>query len=162
MWENKNDGVGVKVEAGGLCWQRVHEHEYNVYDFTLWTLQHDGNKVAKQAGRPNPITKFALDGRVDFVYPGWHPMQRWKDKVNRFIQFVGRYGDSVNFENLNSEVQTYELAEMANAVAGGASDATVEGGRATGGGSQVQARDKISTANAAVEEKFVIVKGAGK
>eukprot|EP00945_MAST-04E_sp_MAST-4E-sp1_P002536 g2536.t1 len=118
----ENDGVGVKVEAGGLCWQRVHEHEYNVYDFTLWTIQHDGNKVAKQAGRPNPITKFALDGRVDFVYPGWHPMQRWKDKVNRFIQFVGRYGDSVNFENLNSEVQTYELAEMANAVAGGASD----------------------------------------
>ena len=41
-------GVGAKVEASNICWQHVHEHEYNVYDFTYWTIQHDGNKIAKQ------------------------------------------------------------------------------------------------------------------
>ena len=39
-------------------------------------------------------------------------MLRWETKVNKFIPYVGRYGDSVNFESLNTEVQTYELAKM--------------------------------------------------
>ena len=49
-------------------------------------------------------------------------MLRWKQKVNKFIPYVGRYGDSVNFESLNTEVQTYELAKIANAVSSDGSD----------------------------------------
>jgi uncharacterized protein (DUF1800 family)/uncharacterized protein (DUF1501 family) len=116
------NGIGAKVEADNYCWQHIHPDEYNVYDFTYWTNQHDGNKIAFQNGRPNPITKFALDGKVEFVYPGHHQMNRWKQKVDKFIPRVGRYGDSVNFESLNSEVQTYELAKIANAVSSDGSD----------------------------------------
>ena len=90
----------------------MHPHEYNVYDFTRWTIEHDGNKIAAQNGRQNPITQFAIEGKAKFNYPGWHSMSRWKQKVGKFIKYVGRYGDIVNFESLNTEVQTYELARF--------------------------------------------------
>ena len=49
-------------------------------------------------------------------------MSRWKQKVGKFIKYVGRYGDIVNFESLNTEVQTYELAKVSNAVSSDGSD----------------------------------------
>ena len=58
----------------------MHPHEYNVYDFTRWTIEHDGNKIAAQNGRQNPITQFAIEGKAKFNYPGWHSMSRWKQK----------------------------------------------------------------------------------
>jgi len=97
------------------CWQHVHPDTYNVYDASIWTVIHDGNQAAKQGQRPNPITAFALSGLVAIQYPSNHPMTRWKDRKKHF-NFIGRYGESVQFQSLPVELQTLSMARVAGAI----------------------------------------------
>jgi cullin-associated NEDD8-dissociated protein 1 len=106
--------AGAMVVAGGVCWTHVHPDEGNVYDFTEWAGpgRHPG-------GRP-PIATFAESaGSVELVFPSHHGMDRWHTYVNhvdRHIERVGRFGDSVAFGALPAALQT--AAALAAARAG--------------------------------------------
>ena len=115
---NQNS-VGATVEittgAGNECWQHVHPDTYSVYDASVWTVIHDGNKAALQAKRPNPITAFALAGKVAIDFPSHHAMTRWKERKKNF-NYIGRYGEAVAFQSLPVELQTFSMATYANAI----------------------------------------------
>jgi uncharacterized protein (DUF1501 family)/uncharacterized protein (DUF1800 family) len=107
--------IGATVEAGGACYRHVHPDYYSVRDFTRWVDIHDGNKEAMAGGNPNPIANFAQIGEVNFKYPASHPMTRFFDRRG-YIPLVARYGDSVDFQNLNVELQTEEIAAVVGAL----------------------------------------------
>jgi hypothetical protein len=67
-------GMKVKNADGTLCYQHVHPDEYNVYDFTYWTLPqtHPGNLGQVS----NPITNFATSNVFTLTFPGWHALNR--------------------------------------------------------------------------------------
>ncbi len=54
-------------------------------------------------------------GQVNINFPASHPMTRWADRRG-YIPAVGRYGDSVDFQNLNIELQTEEIAAIVGAL----------------------------------------------
>jgi hypothetical protein len=134
--------VGARVSVDGECWEHVHPHTYNVYDFSTWTLDHDGNNVALKAGRPNPIIRFALGGRADLAYPLHHPMARWsKSLTNKFkslkgTHLGGRLGDTVSFSALPTSVQTPEMARRFGALSNAPAAAEATG--ALGGDSMLE------------------------
>jgi len=109
--------LDVSHDSQDYCFENVHPHLRNVYDFTVWTLlsTHPGNQAALDGGRPNPIERWAKDGFTELVFPSWHPAQRWEDNVYRF-PLLGRLGDNVNFKNLPSSVQTVALGEAFSAL----------------------------------------------
>ena len=47
--------IGAKVNVGGVCWQHVHPHTLDVFDFTSWAVNHPGNQVARLVRRPTLI-----------------------------------------------------------------------------------------------------------
>lgn len=107
--------IGVQIQAGDECFEHVHPDLYSVRDATYWTLYHDGNVNALAANRPNPIRKYAEQGSANLEFPDWHPMGRWYDK-NRYIPSVGRYGDTIDFRVLPTELQTIPMATRVNAI----------------------------------------------
>jgi uncharacterized protein (DUF1501 family)/uncharacterized protein (DUF1800 family) len=112
---------GAYVEVDGVCWEHVHPNLYGVYDFTRWTQLHPGNDAAENAGRPNPIMKFSVDGQAKFIYPSWHPMSRWLDNVKKknIVYVGGRLGDIIDFRIMPTDVQTPEMAAYFSAIATG-------------------------------------------
>ena len=66
-------------------------------------------------GNPNPITQFAQKGSFELVYPSHHPMFRWDTKKSKFSK-LGRFGDTVDFANLDTVVQTAEMAAAVGSV----------------------------------------------
>ena len=72
------NAIGATIEIDGTtvgakeCWKHVHEDELTVYDAAYMTeAGHPGNREAFKAGRPNPIGKFAIEGKVEIAFPGW-------------------------------------------------------------------------------------------
>ena len=119
--QNRPELVGVKVEAGGKCWQHIHRDEYSVFDFSHWTLlgTHPGNSAALKGGRTNPIKRIAINGGTNLIFPSNHGMDRWKkyrDERTFYIKYVGRLGDSVNFASLETELQLKDMAVVASAL----------------------------------------------
>jgi hypothetical protein len=87
------------------------------YDFGKWTTFHPGNPTA-ESNRRNPITAFALDGKIMATYPTWHHMNRWDTyvaHVSDFFGYVGRYEDNVDFSTLPTSLQTLPMANFAGA-----------------------------------------------
>ena len=92
------------VEVNGEFFQHVHPHEYNVYDFSDWVAAHPGG--------PDKIRQWTGRGFI-LQYPASHPMGRWgSTKALTYIRpnFVGRFGDSMNFLSLPQTLQTFPLA----------------------------------------------------
>lgn len=107
---NANLHVGAHVVVDGAeCWLHSHSQEQNVYDFSGWAISHPGTATAHKAKRPNPITKFAMDGETELNFPSWHEMKRWDDGLPKLL-FVGRNGDNVDFATLPFLLQTEEMA----------------------------------------------------
>lgn len=110
-----------------------------------WTIEHPGNSNAQSAGRPNPIRAVAAAGATTLRYPAFHPMQDWDRYSNArgrrttscrastllgcvtMFEFLGRFGDEIDFVTLPSPLQTPQLAERWGAIQappdGGASEA---------------------------------------
>ena len=122
------DAIGATVAAAdGWCWEHVHPHLLDVYDFSMWTVVHPGNDDAATGQRPNPITRFAEKGETALQFPGWHPVSRWETKVadtSAEMRRVGVLGRAVAFDELPESLQTPALAAHfgAQAPAGAAAD----------------------------------------
>lgn len=124
---DQNSTKGAKITINrDECWEHVHPHEYNVYDFTTFTMLHPGTKVALAAGRLDPITKFANqipdDEHFDLIFPSSHGMDRWKKMTTTLAQYykftkMGKHLEYVTFANLHTAVQTTQIAEFINATA---------------------------------------------
>ena len=124
---DQNSTKGAKITINrNECWEHVHPHEYNVYDFTTFTMLHPGTKVALAAGRLDPITKFANqipeDEHFDLIFPSFHGMDRWKKMTTTLAQYykftkMGKHLEYVTFANLHTAVQTTQIAEFINATA---------------------------------------------
>jgi len=109
--------VGTKILLDdGTCWEHTHPDEYSVYDFSLWSLVHPGNKFALSGGRPNPIAAFS--GSAALTFPSWHETSRWVTGKND-LSLVARLGDVINFNNLPTTVQHTEMAQHIGALSTG-------------------------------------------
>eukprot|EP00808_Paulinella_micropora_P031318 g22050.t1 len=107
------------------CWEHVHQDYFQVLDFTQWAQIHDGNEVATAAGRSNPIERTAKAGSNNLYFPSFHPMQRWNDR--RWVLLdVGRFGDTLDFSALATNLQTREMALAKNALANSSSNVGFE------------------------------------
>jgi hypothetical protein len=98
-----------KVLVGGDCWENTHPDNYQVYDMTYWTTNHNGNR---QLDNFYPIYRPAtLYGTFVLRYPNSHRdvMFRWHANKANFIN-VGRYGDTVNLREMPAELQRDEIA----------------------------------------------------
>eukprot|EP00808_Paulinella_micropora_P028586 g59653.t1 len=100
------------------CFTHVHPELYDVRDFTYWAEPdaHPGNAVAASKNHRNPIKKHAWDGNVYLTFPSWHGMDRWRDNRDKIPQ-VGRYGDTLDFRFLETDLQTLEMAQYVGALA---------------------------------------------
>ena len=108
------ESVGAQVPVAGECFEHVHPDLYSVRDFSRWVARHNGNGAAAAAGRPNPIAKWADQGLPYLSFPGNHALSRWYDNQEH-IPIVGRYGDTVDFMELRTELQTSALAVQVGA-----------------------------------------------
>ena len=109
---------GIKLELpDGTCWEHVHKEEWNIYDFTKWADQesHPGNAVALAGGRPNPIENFAREKLSYLKYPSHHIMKRW-DEMKFMMTLIGRYQDTIDFNELPSSLRTEAMAKHFGAV----------------------------------------------
>jgi len=104
--------IGMKLKVNGQCYQHIHPDEYNVYDFTYWTLPdtHPGNAIAESLGHPPPIKKWAQNNLFELVFPSWHPMDRWENNKELF-DYIGRVGNYYEYYDLPSKLRTSALAE---------------------------------------------------
>lgn len=92
-------------DTSGKCWLNIHPDQYNVYDFTIWTRDHDGNLPPR-----NPIKEFAEAGNTTLLFPDWHPMDRWQNRKQLFGAAAKLY-DWVHFYQLPSELRSIALSE---------------------------------------------------
>ena len=83
----------------GQCWKNIHPHELNVFDFTFWASNDDGAHPGNSFTR-NPIKEFAEAGKHRLAFPSWYNMGRWYTNNGIKIQWIGRFGDSINFIDL--------------------------------------------------------------
>ena len=117
--------IGATLQMAGDhagCWQHVHPHTLDVRDFSYWSANHPGNRVAERYGRRNPITRWAELGSASLAFPYHHLISQWSGKQALF-PLLGRLGDSVDFAALTASVQTSAMATLLGAagdsVAGG-------------------------------------------
>lgn len=85
------------------CWQTIHPHQLNVFDFTFWASfnenAHPGNSVNR-----NPIKEFAESGTPYLTFPGWHGMWRWYENKGK-LQWIGRLGSSVALKDVPASLR---------------------------------------------------------
>jgi uncharacterized protein (DUF1501 family)/uncharacterized protein (DUF1800 family) len=100
--------AGAKIEINGTCWQHVHIDTLNVYDFSVWKIEHPGTTPAT-----NPFANMATAGGSIIPFPVAHSMSRWRSLRYGTLKnsYIGRLGDDVPFEELLSSVQTLGFAE---------------------------------------------------
>ena len=85
------------------CWTNIHPHQLNVFDFTFWASYENGAHPGISFSR-NPITEIAEAGKVRLPFPPWHQMWRWYENKSK-LKWVGKFGDSVNYIDLPSELK---------------------------------------------------------
>lgn len=117
--------VEIEIQVRTDCWKRVHPEHLGVFDMTHWTLPntHPGNTATDDSdsarpARNHPIKKWLDKGSPILVYPSNHPvddsldhtMSRWDENEQKF-EYVGRFGDSINFRDLPSSLQVDKVAE---------------------------------------------------
>ena len=105
--------IGCRVQLDDGCWTHSHPNERNVYDFGQWTSFHPGNPSVA-SNRRNPITAFAVDGKIMANYPAWHHIVRWDTYVAAgYFPLVGRFEDDIDFTALSPSLQTFAMATYA-------------------------------------------------
>jgi hypothetical protein len=100
---NDMETVEIQIRIDGDCWMNIHPHNLNVYDFTFWSGDmdaHPGNSAMR-----NPIKEFAEKGMYELSYPIWHEMWRWHVNSETKLEFLGRFGDTVDFVDLPEEIR---------------------------------------------------------
>ena len=105
---NSANTIAAKLTVGDACWEHSHPHQLNVYDFTAWATLHPGGDTA--------IRQFALPpGSVALPFPSWHTMAgQWEAKLDSLI-YLGRIGDTVDFQSLPEPLQLAPYAALLEA-----------------------------------------------
>jgi cullin-associated NEDD8-dissociated protein 1 len=99
---------GVQIQIGATCWTHVHDDLFSVFDFSSFANSHSGGSAK--------IRYFAENSLTAIIYPQNHHLTiRWEDSRNQ-LRYIGIYGTTVNFLNLPSEIQTFEVARYLNAL----------------------------------------------
>jgi len=49
--DTADETIGMQIQVGNECFEHVHPHLFDVRDFSLWTIIHDGNPSAAAGGR---------------------------------------------------------------------------------------------------------------
>ena len=119
-WLNVTDASSGEVN----CWQHVQGDTLNVYDFSYWSLRyiHPGNDIAMDADKPNPINAFAEAGMTRLHFPAWHTMTDYWDEGIDDLTLIGRLGDTIDFKNMPSDVQTTNIATLVGALGSRSND----------------------------------------
>ena len=106
--DSGTDAIEAKIEINGTCWQHVHPDTLNVYDFSVWKVEHPGNTPTF-----NPFDNMAREGTTIANFPASHAMSRWRNLAGGVLKNakVGRLGDVLPFDELPSSVQTVGFAE---------------------------------------------------
>jgi hypothetical protein len=110
--------MGARLTIAGSCWRQVPRQEGNVYDFSYWASSHPGTVSYDE--NSNPIEAFAKAGGTAIQFPTSHSMStRWWSTVlyqsggkqgGRYLPYVGRLGDVVDFATLPAPAQPREMA----------------------------------------------------
>ena len=110
--------MGARLSISGSCWRQVPRQEGNVYDFSYWASSHPGTVSYDE--NSNPIEAFAKAGGTAIQFPTSHSMStRWWSTVlyqsggkqgGRYLPYVGRLGDVVDFATLPAPAQPREMA----------------------------------------------------
>jgi cullin-associated NEDD8-dissociated protein 1 len=109
--------LNAQFTHDGVCHVHVHPQTLNVYDFTFWTIRHDGNTQLRNMGLRNPIRKPAEIGTFLLNFPNSHPMNRWTKHSTSSLVYIGRYGDEVEFGKLPPSVQVENVGKHFEAIA---------------------------------------------
>ena len=107
--------VGASLTVDGACFTHVHPQHLDVLDFSYWASQHEGNKLAEQNGRRNPITGPAELGAASITFPSHHLMKQFQRNADLLAK-LGRLGDTVDFASLPTSTQASEIAELVGAL----------------------------------------------
>ena len=105
-------GASISDVPTSSCWTHVHDDSHNVYDFSFWVSAHEG--VAQADQRYNPIAQAAREGRADIPFPegictyGQSDHYCWRNSKQHF-QFVGRLGDTVDFDDLPKSLRKTDM-----------------------------------------------------
>jgi len=95
----------MSLWANDECYTTVHPDEYNVYSFKDWAQDHPGNTLSF-----NPIYAPATNGEHVISFPTSHSPTRWNLNKER-LEYVGRFGDSIPFNDLPLHLKSYDIAE---------------------------------------------------
>ena len=94
-------------------------------------MKHTGNDkdsnfypIAQQFAQD--YTKSAAE-RANLVFPSSHPMSRWDSAEVYYKDYIGVYGGTVDFKDLDSSIQSVAMAEYVGAD-GALGEATFEVG----------------------------------
>jgi len=132
--EDAGDATTAKkavVLADGECWQHVHHDTQNVYDFTWWAQQLNLARDEKKRGNPNPGLVWT---RPEYNFTMQWPSDNWGVDEHQFFQLLGRFGDTVKFNDLPVTAQAPEIAAVIGAVG---TRPSFEGGVACGSPGEV-------------------------
>jgi hypothetical protein len=106
-----SNAVGAIVDVGGECWQHTNNDQLSVYDFTLFAMDHEGNR--ESAGFW-PIKGVALRGESILHFPSSHPLSRWESNSGgswtAIKSPIGRLGDIISFDDLPRRIQSAGFA----------------------------------------------------
>eukprot|EP00984_Skeletonema_dohrnii_P004238 scaffold1495_cov202-Skeletonema_dohrnii-CCMP3373.AAC.3 len=113
--------LGMQIQVDADCYTHVHRDHNSVYDFSGWVSNHPGGEYN--------IQKWAQGfNDTDGPVPGWyldypllgvperkvpkHPMSRWENnKGEPYIVFVAKFGNSIAYRDLPSNLKTSSIAE---------------------------------------------------
>jgi len=118
-----DSSVGAEFEVGSSCWTHSHPDSWSVYDLSMWTLLHPGNVNAFNLQKRNPIAKWAerynnnntaLEDSVTLLYPDWKPKSAFDQNKYHFTHF-GKWGDTIDFADLDSPARGPNTADFLNA-----------------------------------------------
>jgi cullin-associated NEDD8-dissociated protein 1 len=99
--------AGIEIQVENTCWTHVHEDLYSVFDFSSWIKKHPGGQQA--------IKQFSQSGTFQLIFPHVDEMFKWNTNRDE-LPFLGVLGSAVDFLDLPSEVQQFEIAQYLGAV----------------------------------------------
>ena len=115
--------AGAKIQvAKNTCWEHVHPDTLNVYDFTEPSLHFCPLRGLPNAGwyKRNQFSFVAETGSYLLKYSGtekeWESLKKKGVMIdNKYaitLKYVGRLGDSIQFQNLDPDLQTLPMADV--------------------------------------------------
>ena len=114
--------IGAMIQVTkSTCWENVHPDTLNVYDFSEVSARHCAKKSSISTPnwyKRNNINALAEAGSHVFTFRGtneqWKAYKKRNTMIsnNRYVilKYAGRLGDSVQFQDLDTNLQTLPMA----------------------------------------------------